>query len=383
MATTLAESWKAWVARLWAGPRQDSTIRSAGSAGRAASTSGWRQLIETMPDAVVAVDAELAVIFANRPARDIFPGLDVGRQMALADRSPDLATALNRALAERSSQSVSVHHMLPVERRLDVRVCPVEARGAGLPALLVVVHDNSERDRLAQMRADFIAHASHELRTPLAALRGFVETLQGPARNDTAARDRFLGIMSSEALRMTRILDDLLSLARVEMRAHIAPTGYVDVNAVAAEVVKSLESLAAAASAKLVLEPAAGERIVRGDRDELVQVLVNLVQNAIKYGRAGGTVIVRLADHPAGSRPIIGVAVIDDGPGIAPAHLPRLTERFYRVDDKSSREKGGTGLGLAIVKHILTRHQGNLRITSELGRGSTFEVELPLVGKDI
>ena len=376
MATTLGDGWKAWMARVRNRLFTVSPARPAGALQQAASALAWHRLIEAMPDAVVAVDDELAVTFANRPARDMFPGLDQGRPMVLADRSPDLAAALDRALAERRPQSVSLHHVLPVERRLEVRVCPVERDDAGLPALLVVARDSSERDRLAQMRADFIAHASHELRTPLAALRGFVETLQGPARNDVAARERFLGIMSSEALRMTRILDDLLSLARVEMRAHIAPTGSVDVSELAAEVVKSLEPLAQAASVKLALEPVQGERTVRGDRDELVQVFVNLIQNAIKYGRQGGTVVVRLADRVAGNRPMITIAVIDDGPGIAPAHLPRLTERFYRVDDKSSRDRGGTGLGLAIVKHILTRHQGNLRIASEIGKGSTFTVEL-------
>jgi two-component system phosphate regulon sensor histidine kinase PhoR len=181
---------------------------------------------------------------------------------------------------------------------------------------------------------------------------------------------------------MTRILDDLLSLARVEMRAHIAPTGRVGIKEALADVAEALEPLAKSAETSIALELPAQERFVRGDRDEIVQVFVNLVQNAIKYGRKGGAVTVRVTDVAGSDRPQVSVAVIDNGPGIAEEHLPRLTERFYRVDDKSSREKGGTGLGLAIVKHILNRHQGALKVASQLGRGSTFTVELPLAERE-
>jgi two-component system phosphate regulon sensor histidine kinase PhoR len=343
-----------------------------------APTANWRSIIEAVPDPIVAVDRDLMVVYANQAAHHIFTALRHGGPIALVSRSPELAEALADALDDRKPHTVLLHDRVPVERRLDATISPLSAFEAGMPALLIVLHDISERDRLAQMRADFIAHASHELRTPLAALRGFIETLQGPARDDPAARERFLGIMSTEALRMTRILDDLLSLARVEMRAHIAPTGRVGIKEALADVAEALEPLAKSAETSITLELPAQERFVRGDRDEIVQVFVNLVQNAIKYGRRGGMVTVRVTDIDSSDRPQVSIAVIDNGPGIAEEHLPRLTERFYRVDDKSSREKGGTGLGLAIVKHILNRHQGTLKIASELGHGSTFSVELPL-----
>ena len=181
---------------------------------------------------------------------------------------------------------------------------------------------------------------------------------------------------------MTRILDDLLSLSRVEMRAHLAPTGRVGINETLADVVEALEPLASSVEATVQIETPPDERLVRGDSDELKQVFVNLLQNAIKYGHRGGAVTVRVSDVAAGARRRVRIAITDNGPGIAEEHLPRLTERFYRVDDKSSREKGGTGLGLAIVKHILTRHQGDLRIDSKLGVGSTFTIELPLESED-
>jgi two-component system phosphate regulon sensor histidine kinase PhoR len=342
----------------------------------------WRSIIEAVPDPVVTVDRDLMVVYANEPAHHMFTALRHGGPIALASRSPELADALAESLEDQHARTVRLHERVPVERRLDATVSPLAAFDTGMPALLIVLHDISERDRLAQMRADFVAHASHELRTPLAALRGFIETLQGPARDDQATRERFLGIMSTEALRMTRILDDLLSLARVEMRAHIAPTGRVGIKEALADVAEALEPLAKSAETSIALELPAQERFVRGDRDEIVQVFVNLVQNAIKYGRKGGAVTVRVTDVAGSDRPQVSVAVIDNGPGIAEEHLPRLTERFYRVDDKSSREKGGTGLGLAIVKHILNRHQGALKVASQLGRGSTFTVELPLAERE-
>lgn len=357
------------------GAVRPSPILTRAEAGSAIS---WHNIVDAMPDPVVAVDRDLLVVFANQAAHNIFTVLRHGGPIALVSRSPELAEALTDALHDGETRIVRLHERVPVERRLDATIAPLAAGAAGLPALIIVLHDISERDRLAQMRADFIAHASHELRTPLAALRGFIETLQGPARDDAAARERFLGIMATEALRMTRILDDLLSLARVEMRAHIAPTGRVGIKEALADVVRSLEPLAKSADATITLELPEQERFVRGDRDEIVQVFVNLVQNAIKYGRRGGAVTVRASDMGGSDRTMISVAVTDDGPGIPEEHLPRLTERFYRVDDRSSREKGGTGLGLAIVKHILNRHQGSLKIASELGRGSTFTVEVPL-----
>ncbi|MGE0700001.1 MAG: histidine kinase dimerization/phospho-acceptor domain-containing protein, partial [Hyphomicrobiaceae bacterium] len=247
----------------------------------------WRGLVDALPDPVIAIDDNQFVVHANPPAYDLFAAMRRGGPVALASRSPELAEALAHALRYRERRTVRLHERVPVERQLDATLSPVRTRSPGFPALLIELHDISERDRLAQMRADFVAHASHELRTPLAALRGFVETLQGAAKDDPVARERFLGIMWAESLRMTRILDDLLSLARVEMRAHLVPSDRVPVNATLAGVVRSMEPLAATVGAKVEVSAPPTELYARGDRDEIVQVLVNLLQNALKYGRKG------------------------------------------------------------------------------------------------
>jgi two-component system phosphate regulon sensor histidine kinase PhoR len=384
MATALGNGLRSLAGRLGALIGTSSPIgrvrhqHTHGSDADASGWAAWHAILDAMPEPAIAIDQDRIVLHANRPALDIFGSVRRGWPISLASRAPELDEAIEQALATREPQHVVVRERMPVERRFDASVAPVRNAAAGLPALLIVLHDNSERDRLAQMRADFIAHASHELRTPLASLRGFIETLQGPARDDAAARERFLGIMSGEAHRMTRILDDLLSLTRVEMRVHIPPTGRVEINEVVGDVVESLEPIASAVETTIQVEAGSGEHFVRGDRDEVVQVLVNILQNAIKYGRQRGSVVVRVDEHADGKQRYVEIAVTDNGPGIAEEYLPRLTERFYRVDDKSSREKGGTGLGLAIVKHILTRHQGYLKIASKVGKGSTFSIGLPV-----
>ncbi len=220
--------------------------------------------------------------------------------------------------------------------------------------MLLTFEDLSEQRVTERMRVDFVANASHELRTPLASLLGFVETLQGPARNDAGARDRFLAIMREQGLRMARLVDDLLSLSRIELRAHLAPETPVDLTGISREIVDSLTLMAREREVTLTLRAPAEPVNVPGDRDELLRLMENLVENAIKYGKSGGEVVIDVVDGPLE----VSVGVRDDGPGIAPEHLPRLTERFYRVDTAASREAGGTGLGLAIVKHIVLRHRG-------------------------
>jgi two-component system, OmpR family, phosphate regulon sensor histidine kinase PhoR len=224
------------------------------------------------------------------------------------------------------------------------------------------------------MRADFVANASHELRTPLASLKGFVETLRGAAKDDTPARDKFLLIMQQQADRMARIIDDLLSLSRIEMRAHVIPREAVNLDGVISYVVQTLTPIAAEKSVAIDFAATASPLVVAGDRDELIQVFQNLIENAIKYGRNGGSVIIRQSTDPAGRAVVL---ITDDGCGIAAQHLPRLTERFYRVNAEQSRSTGGTGLGLAIVKHVLNRHQADLQIESVVGKGSTFRVTFP------
>jgi two-component system phosphate regulon sensor histidine kinase PhoR len=229
------------------------------------------------------------------------------------------------------------------------------------------------------MRVDFVANASHELRTPLAALSGFIETLTGPARNDTAARERFLDIMEAQAKRMARLIDDLLSLSRIELAAHVRPQTPVELVPIVRQVVDALQMLARDRGVIVTIQAPKEPLTVSGDRDELTRVFENLIENALKYGASGKRVEITLsrAFHVGGSEEAL-VAVRDFGPGIAAEHLPRLTERFYRVDVTESREQGGTGLGLALVKHIMNRHRGRLTIESRPGEGATFTVRLPV-----
>ena len=344
--------------------------------------AAWKAIIDALPGAAAALDAGSVVIYHNAPVLELFPKLKTGQPISSVLRNPEFLAALDRLTAPGPAVTepitVELHERVPVERRFFAtlsRIAQGEGR-ASMPLLLVSFRDLSEQDKLAQMRADFIANASHELRTPLASLRGFVETLQGPARDDPVARDRFLSIMATQATRMTRLIDDLLSLSRHEMRVHLPPRGIVEMNETCAFVVQSLEPLAESSIITVAYERLPAPALIRGEREEIVQVLQNLLQNAIKYGHEGGNVRLRLSREPGvgKSRERLMVAISDDGPGIAPEHLPRLTERFYRANVASSREKGGTGLGLAIVKHIVNRHRGDLRIQSTMGVGSTFSV---------
>lgn len=352
------------------------------AAGTSVSNSGdgdpnpFAEIVQALDIAAILLDAERRIIDFNRHAADLFPSISVGAPIALASRNPDLTLSIDRVFADGGSETAEFTDRMLQGRRFIVRSTFLSGS-----LLLLQFRDTSEQERLAQLRADFIANASHELRTPLASIKGFIETLQGPARDDENARSRFLDIMGSQAQRMNRILDDLLSLSRIEMRAYLRPDGNVDMNEVVAHVIRGLEPLANQAAITLSFRPNDAILPVRGDRDELEQVMQNLIHNALKYGHAGGRVDIEVSPRPAGrgGGPKVAVSVSDDGPGIAPEHLPRLTERFYRVDAARSREKGGTGLGLAIVKHILNRHRGELEISSEVGRGSRFTVVLEAV----
>jgi two-component system phosphate regulon sensor histidine kinase PhoR len=245
---------------------------------------------------------------------------------------------------------------------------------------MIRIRDVSHIRRSDQLRADFVANASHELRTPLASLTGFIDTLRGHAKDDPAAREHFLEIMSGEANRMRRLIEDLLSLNRIEMNEHVPPSGEADVVGLVRDAADVLKPLADSENIKIEIEDRPPLRAI-GEHDELTQVFQNLMHNAIKYGRSGGHVRVRFgtsaADGADRERAQIFIAVEDEGEGIPREAIPRLTERFYRVDVKRSREQGGTGLGLAIVKHILNRHRGRLEIHSVPGSGSTFTAWLP------
>jgi len=360
-------------------PSSPPALTSSGAEGPIGKPAElWQTIVDAMPDAILVLDRLGAVIHYNSRAKELFPRVRTGAPLPNVSRNPELIEAVDRAVDHPDPIEVNLVEHVPVERRISARVCGLAGNsGTGNePAMLISFRDLSEQDRLAQMRADFVANASHELRTPLASLRGYVETLQGAARNDPVAREKFLASMATQAARMTRLIDDLLSLSRIEMKQHLAPRDLIELNEVTGHVTQMLEPVAQSAKVALTLERLEGSAVVRGDRDEIVQVLQNLIHNAIKYGREGGKVQIRLAREPSErqGRHRLAVSVTDDGPGIAAEHLPRLTERFYRVNPASSRDKGGTGLGLAIVKHVMNRHRGDLRIASQAGHGSTFTV---------
>jgi len=333
-------------------------------------------IVQLLPDPLIVLGDDRAIMLTNAAARTAF-----GTDLAALLRHPLLRAAIDRAAADGGSQRAELALPAPVPRELDATAIPLPSDDApaGSGRMLLVLSDRTRERAIERMRADFVANASHELRTPLASLAGFIDTLRGPAADDPPAQQRFLGIMAEQAARMNRLIDDLLSLSRIELTEHQPPSDRVDLAML-------IERLAAAFEPRLaergmVLERAVAPDLpaVPGDGDQLVQVLQNLLDNAVKYG--AGAVRVSAAPAPPGrwpARPGVLVAVADNGPGIPREHLPRLTERFYRVDHGRSRRAGGTGLGLAIVKHIVNRHRGQLVIESEEGRGSTFSVWLPL-----
>jgi two-component system, OmpR family, phosphate regulon sensor histidine kinase PhoR len=338
-------------------------------------------VVAGLPDPVIALDRNGRVLTLNERARSLAPALRQGEPVSLALRMPELIEAISRAYASGDEQRVEYSERVPLDRWFEMIVKPVrrEPKLNKPDLVLMTFHDLTPLRRVEEMRADFVANASHELRTPLAALSGFIETLQGSARDDAKARERFLAIMQEQARRMARLIDDLLSLSRIELNAHRRPDTPVDLGPIIRQVADGLETLARDRGVIVHVDTAKALR-VPGDRDELVRVFENLVENALKYGAAGKRVDIALVqgESPDGEAEA-RVSVRDYGPGIAPEHVPRLTERFYRVDVRESRAQGGTGLGLALVKHVLNRHHGRLLIESMPGAGATFTVYLPMV----
>jgi two-component system, OmpR family, phosphate regulon sensor histidine kinase PhoR len=339
-------------------------------------------VVSGMPDPVTVLDQDGRVIAFNAQASALAPALRRGEPASIALRMPELVEAVRAANQTGKPQRIEFSARLPAPRWSEAFVAPVALGGHGpgrAGVVVVTVHDLTPIRRADGMRADFVANVSHELRTPLAAITGFIDTLQGPAREDPAARDRFLGIMQAQAWRMARLIDDLLSLSRIELRAHQRPDTPVDLVAIVRQVSDGLQTLARDRDVTVDIKAPGAPLVVLGDRDELTRLFENLIENGLKYGASGKRVDIALT--PVGATPGKGEAVVsvrDYGPGIAAEHLPRLTERFYRVDVGESRSQGGTGLGLALVKHILNRHQGRLTIDSKEGEGATFTVRLPL-----
>ncbi len=352
--------------------------RAGGEASLDALPPLAREVLERLPDPLMLIDETGRVMLANRAMRGVI-GVNAERKhVSSLLRTPGVLEAIRRTSESGESASVEFSLPVPVQRNYQATVARTGTEPA---ATILLLHDLTAMKRAEQMRADFVANASHELRTPLAALSGFIETLKGHARDDLQAREEFLDIMTVEADRMRRLIDDLLSLTRIEQNEHVPPSGEVSLEIVLREAVAALTPLASTDEITLEMSPAKDLPPAIGERDELIQIFQNLIHNAIKYGRPGGHVWVTLALSTAsgrrGAERMLAVSVRDDGEGIPPDAVPRLTERFYRVDVKRSRERGGTGLGLAIVKHIISRHQGRLTIESRPGEGSTFTVFLP------
>jgi len=338
-------------------------------------------LIGGLPGPAIVLDRDGRVIAFNAAASAIAPSLRSGEPALITLRMPELVDAIRRAAASLSPQRVEFFERVPLDRWFEAFVTPIKlASGDGRSdILLMTFNDLTPLRRVEEMRADFIANASHELRTPLAALLGFIETLQGTAKDDPVARAKFLTIMQGQATRMARLIDDLLSLSRIELNAHLHPNTPLDLAPIVRQVTDGLQTLARDRDVVIKVAAPPDALIVLGDRDELIRALENLVENALKYGAAGKRVDITLArSQTRVGTPEARLAVRDYGPGIAPEHLPRLTERFYRVDVADSRAQGGTGLGLALVKHVLNRHGGRLNIESTPGAGASFTMHLPL-----
>jgi two-component system phosphate regulon sensor histidine kinase PhoR len=342
--------------------------------------SGAKSVVEAIAEPAFMIDRNLLLRFQNGVSEQLFGAMALGDAISLRFRSPELIAAIETSVRERKVGFAALVEGRAVERSWSVDILPVPVPQGGEAAFfLLLFRDRTAERRIEQMRTDFIANASHELRTPLASLMGFIETLQGPARDDAAARLRFLDIMRDQAARMSRLIDDLLSLSRIEMKRHVPVESLVDLGEILEEVCEALSPLAAETGVEIVAEPAVGPLKVAGERDELVQVFANLVENACKYGESGGRVVISLIETRERDRLFRDVAIRDFGPGIPPEHVPRLTERFYRVDVGSSRGKRGTGLGLSIVRNILVRHRARLIIHSIVGEGSTFTARFPAV----
>lgn len=372
----------AWGAVLWARRRRhlteaaDRLARTLAARGEevTALARASEAIVERLPDPLIVLGAQREAKRANAAARAAF-----GDEIAAVLRHPVLVEAIARAARTGAAATAELRLPVPTEREIAATVLPFDPPLADGGRAILVLADRSRERALERTRADFVANASHELRTPLASVMGFIETLRGPAADDREALPRFLAIMAEQASRMANLIDDLLSLSRIEMSEHQPPSEAIDLAALVRRVAAGFEPRLAVRAMRLDLV-ADAPVAVAGDPGQLAQVAENLIDNAIKYGREGGTVRVTVVAHagaPFPPRPGVVLAVADDGPGIPRLHLPRLTERFYRVDKARSRSAGGTGLGLAIVKHIVVRHRGQLSMESEEGRGSVFSVWLP------
>ncbi len=366
-----------------------------------------RALLEAFPDPVLIVDRRHRIRQANALAEAMFRVTETPTPLSAMVREPAVLQAVRDAIETAEPSQAAFRVMGPQERHMRAFVSPLTLLGGadGVKRALVVFHDETAIRRAERERMDFLANASHELRTPLTSLAGFIETLQGHAKDDPQARDKFLAIMADQTTRMRQLIDDLLSLSRVEQNELVPPEGYADLAGVVGDVMDALRPQARTRDVSLAFDDL-GAIEVAGDRDELVQVVQNLVDNAVKYSHPGGIVtisaglapgptaiepqrtepgaaprltLVSASDHEAGFG---WITVRDRGPGIGRQHLPRLGERFFRAEEtglaaQKAQGRAGTGLGLAIVKRIMRRHRGGLTVASTEGEGTTFSIFVP------
>lgn len=368
----------------------------------------YAAILEDLADPVMVIEAgepyEVTghrLLFANSAARELFRAYRPDARLITVIRNPQIVELIDEALFGGLSGFAAFETGGVQDLTWTAIARPLGKTPWGSPLALLVLHDQTDLRRAERMRADFLANASHELRTPLASLSGFIETLRGPARDDVGARDKFLGIMQAQAERMARLIDDLMSLSRIELNEHIAPHGRVDLSCAVTDVTDALMPVVKAKGVTFDwTSPPRGAVMVEGDRDQIIQVIQNLVDNAVKYTPVGGAISIELGGPVGGDAPpprhaeaarmallipehktgetYALLRVSDQGPGMPRDALPRLTERFYRVEGQKSGDKTGTGLGLAIVKHIVNRHRGGLAAETRKGEGSTFSVWLPL-----
>ncbi|MGI9483133.1 MAG: sensor histidine kinase [Hyphomicrobiales bacterium] len=327
-------------------------------------------------DPFFLLDLEGQILAANGPAVEAFDLAPGRHHVSAAIRTPQVLEAIDQVIRTGSQAVIDYERRGQVDQRFEVSASMVSP-SEFISVVTLILRDLTGQEKVERMRADFVANASHELRTPLSSLLGFIETLQGPAKDDEKARGEFLELMRLQANRMARLIHELLSLNRIELNAHRLPEGTANLNALLQHVVEALSPLSKEAKTKIHIDLPEPPLELQGDWDELVQVFQNLVENALKYGAGGDPIEITVRTEGETQTGNVEIEIRDHGPGISPEYLPRLTERFYRVDVKESRGKGGTGLGLAIVKHILNRHRGKLSIRSELGDGSRFIVRLP------
>ncbi len=336
--------------------------------------------LDLIQEAVLILNSARQVVFGNQSATNRFGEYKTGQDIVHIIRNPLCIDLVNEALAGTKSIQKAIVFGEPADGTFDVRVSRFTDATIQDDLIFVSLRDINEMVQAEAMRSDFVANVSHELRSPLSTITGFIETLQGPAQDDPAAQKKFLGMMAQEAGRMVRLIADLLVLSKVEANQRLRPRDRIDVVALTKRVQTLLDKKASdqGKSIELIIPQPIDE--ISGDEDQLVQVLQNLLENGLKYSGENSTLTVTITAHTS-VKGIAGQAVAiqvkDRGEGIEPQHIPRLTERFYRVDSHRARSSGGTGLGLAIVKHIVLRHRGRLKIESTPGEGSTFTVFLP------